>query len=167
MKNPWKIVSYIFVAVIAVVVLLLVVSVIPIPGNYKVLMVLSGSMEPVIKVGSIVTVKPRQEYKIDDIITFNLGSKAPTTHRIVDIEEESDKILYMVKGDANEDPDLEKVPKENVIGKVLFSIPFLGYALDFAKKPVGFLLLIWVPAIIVIWEEIRTIKNEIIKKKKA
>ena len=167
MKNPWKIVSYIFIAVIAVVVLLLVVSVFPIPGNYKVLVVLSGSMEPRIKMGSIVAVKPTNEYKINDIITFNSGGKTPTTHRIVDIEEESDKILYTVKGDANEDPDLEKVPKENVIGKVLFSIPFLGYALDFAKKPVGFLLLIWVPAIIVIWEEIRTVKNEIIKKKKA
>ena len=167
MKNPWKIVSYIFVAVIAVVVLLLVVSVIPIPGNYKVLVVLSGSMEPTIKVGSIVTVKPRQEYKIDDIITFNSGGKTPTTHRIVDIGEENEKTLYTVKGDANEEPDLKPVPKNSVIGKVLFSVPFLGYAVDFAKRPLGFVLLIWVPAIMIIWEEIRTIKNEIIKKKKA
>jgi len=82
-------------------------------------------------------------------------------------EEKGNTIFYTVKGDANEEADAEKVPRENVIGKVLFSIPFLGYTLDFAKKPVGFLLLIWVPAIMIIWEEIRTIKNEIIKKKKA
>lgn len=156
---------YFFIAFIAAIALLLIVSVFPIPGNYKALVVLSGSMEPMIKVGSVVIVKPSEDYKVGDIITFSKGSKTPTTHRIADIEQEESKVLYTVKGDANEDPDLEKVLKENVIGKVFFSIPYLGYPLNFAKQPIGFLLLVWTPAIIIVLEEINNIRAEIKKRK--
>jgi len=168
MKLAFKIIYYIFIAFVAAIAILLIVSVFPIPGNYKVLTVFSGSMEPKIKTGSIVTVRPANDYKVNEIITFNKEGNL-VTHRIIDIEEVKEKgntIFYTVKGDANEEADAEKVPRENVIGKVLFSIPFLGYTLDFAKKPVGFLLLIWVPAIIIIWEETGKIRKELKKSPK-
>ena len=163
MKNPWKIVSYIFIAIIVVIALLLVISVLPLPGNYKVLMVLSGSMEPAIKTGSIVAVKPSENYQINDIITFHSSkSETPVTHRIVNIKESNDTVSYKVKGDANEESDWEEVSKENVIGKVLFSVPFLGYVINFIQQPIGFALIVLIPAIIIIWQEVVKIKREIV-----
>ena len=72
---------------------------------------------------------------------------------------------YITKGDANNAPDQEEITKREIIGKVLFSVPYLGYAVDFAKKPLGFSLIIIIPASIIIFDEIKKIFGEIKKKK--
>lgn len=148
--------------------LLLLVSVFPIPGNIETKIVLSGSMEPAIKTGSIVVIKPEDNYEIGDIITFGKDTKKdiPTTHRIIKMRASSGEILYRTKGDANGDPDGRETNKKSVIGKVLFSIPYLGYILDFAKKPLGFMLLVGIPAGIIIIDEIKKIWMEVRRMKK-
>jgi len=160
-----KIIYYIFIASLTVIALLLIVSVFPITGNYKFFIVQSGSMEPAIKMGSVVMVKPEKDYKIGDVITFGPYSKkrAPTTHRIYDIKVQGGKPIYITKGDANNAPDQKEVRERDIVGKVLFSVPYLGYAVDFAKKPVGFMLIVIVPAIIIIYDEIKNIWQEIKK----
>ena len=162
MAKIFKIGYYILIGVIVAVALLLIVSVLPITGNYKVMTVISGSMEPKIKMGSVVVVKPAADYKIGDIITFGPYSKtkSPTTHRIYDIKVEGGQPVYITKGDANNAPDTREVSQKDVIGKVLFDVPYLGYAVDFAKKPIGFSLIIIVPAAVVIYDEIRKIYKE-------
>lgn len=112
-------------------------------------------------------VKPMEDYKIDDVISFGevTRTESPTTHRIYDMKVTEGKISYITKGDANNNPDQKEVPKNEVIGKVLFSVPFVGYAVDFAKKPIGFALIIIVPAAIIIGDEIRKIFGEVKKKK--
>ncbi|GAI45652.1 unnamed protein product, partial [marine sediment metagenome] len=146
--KPFKIIYYIFIAFIAAIAVLLVLSTFPIPGNFKVMTVLSGSMEPAIKMGSVVVVKPSDEYKIGDVISFGeiTRTKAPATHRIYDIKITEGQPVYITKGDANNAPDQREIPKREVIGKVLFDVPYFGYAVDFAKKPLGFALIIIVPA---------------------
>jgi len=160
-----KIIYYIFIASLTVIALLLIVSVFPITGNYKFFIVQSGSMEPAIKMGSVVMVKPEKDYKIGDVITFGPYSKkrAPTTHRIYDIKVQGGKPIYITKGDANNAPDQKEVRERDIVGKVLFSVPYLGYAVDFAKKPVGFMLIVIVPAIIIIYDEVKNIWQEIKK----
>jgi signal peptidase len=162
-----KVIYYIFLAFIAVIALLLIFSTFPIAGNFKIMTVLSGSMQPAIKTGSIVVVKPESSYKIGDVITFGPYSKKkpPTTHRIYDIEVTGGEPVYITKGDANNGPDTRKVAKKDIVGKVLFSIPFVGYVLEVAKKPVGFMVLIIVPAVIVVYDETRKIIEEIKKRK--
>ena len=152
---------------IILVVLLLIVSTLPITGNYKVMTVISGSMEPKIKMGSVVVVKPADDYKIGDVITFGIISKtkSPTTHRINDIRVIDGKPIYITKGDVNNAPDTREVQKKDVIGKVLFDVPYVGFAIDFAKKPIGFALIIIIPAAVIIFDEARKIYNEIKKKK--
>ena len=166
MRKIGKIIYYVFVAFLTVIALLLIVSVFPIPGNYKVMTVLSGSMEPAIKMGSIVVVKPVDDYKIGDIITFGPYSKKkpPTTHRIYDIEVVEGKPVYITKGDANNAPDNRKITKKDIVGKVLFDVPYLGYAVETARKPIGFVLLIIVPAGIIVYDEIRKIIKELKNK---
>jgi signal peptidase len=162
-----KIIYYIVIAFIVLVAILLIFSAFPIPGNYKVLVVQSGSMEPKIKTGSIVVVKPEKDFKIGDVITFGPYSKtkAPTTHRIYDVKVVGGETVYITKGDANNAPDTREIKKADIVGKVLFSVPYLGYAVDFAKKPIGFALLIIVPAALIIVDEIKKIYAEIKKKK--
>jgi len=161
--KPFKLIYYIFTIIIAAIALLLVVSIFPITGNFKVLTVLSGSMEPAIHTGSIVVVKPAKDYKINDIVTFgpNTRTKTPTTHRIFDIRVENGNPIYITKGDANDGPDAKEIQPREIIGKVLFSVPYAGYAVDTAKKPYGFVSIIVLPAMIIIIDEVWKIKGEI------
>jgi signal peptidase len=131
------------------------------------MVVQSGSMAPAIKMGSLVIVKPANDYKIGEVITFGPYSKtkAPTTHRIYDIKVVNGQPVYITKGDANNAPDTREITKRDVVGKVLFSIPYLGYAVAFAKKPLGFALIVIVPAVIIIVDEIKNIYKELKIKK--
>ena len=163
----FKIIYYVFIAFIGVIAGLLIVSIFPITGNIKFYIVQSGSMAPKIKVGSIVMIKPEKEYKIGDIVTFGRRTrlKEPITHRIYDIKVVEGKPQYITKGDANNAPDQKTISKKDILGKVLIDIPYLGYVVDFTKKPIGFLLLIIVPAGVIIGDEIKKIYEEIKKKK--
>jgi signal peptidase len=163
----FKIIYYLFLAFIVIVAVLLIVSVFPITGNYKLMIVQSGSMAPAIKMGSIVVVKPADDYKIGDVITFGpmTKTKAPTSHRIYDIKVVDGQPVYITKGDANNAPDQREITKREIIGKVLFDVPYIGYAVNFAKKPLGFALIIIVPAALIIFDEVKNIYNEIKKKK--
>ena len=165
----FKIIYYIVIAFIVAVALLLIVSILPITGNYKIMTVISGSMAPEIKMGSVVVVKPVSDYKIGDVITFGPYSKtkAPTSHRIYDIKVEGGAPVYITKGDVNNAPDSREIKKSDIVGKVLFSVPYMGYAVEFAKKPIGFALIIIIPAAIIVGDEIKKIYVEVKKKKTA
>ena len=167
MKKLSKIIYYIFIGCIAVIAVLLIISVLPIAGNFKVMTVLSGSMEPTIKTGAVVVVKPDSDYKIGDIITFGPNTKTQSlvTHRINDIKIVDGVLVYITKGDANNASDTKEIQNKDIIGKVLFNVPYVGYAVDFAKKPMGFALIIIVPAAVIVSDEIRNIWKEIIRLK--
>lgn len=113
------------------------------------------------KVGSIVMVKPTQEYKIGDVITFGkVGNrKTPITHRIAEIKVNSGTPIYFTEGDANRRIDQAVVRNEDILGKVVFIVPYIGYLVDFIKKPLGFVLIILLPLTVVIIEEINRIKR--------
>ena len=157
---------YFFVVLVAI---LLIFSAFPLPGNYRVMVVSSGSMEPTIKTGSVVVVKPEKSYKIGDIITFGPFSKnhPPTTHRIYDIKIAGSKTFYITKGDANNAPDQKEISQEDILGKVILIIPWAGYAIETVKKPIGFLCIIILPALIIIGQEIKKIIEEIKKRRKT
>jgi len=163
----FKVIYSIFIVFIVAVAILLIVSVFPITGNYKIMVVQSGSMEPTIKMGSLVIVKPESDYKIGNVITFGpvTKTKAPTSHRIYDIKVINGEPVYVTKGDANNAPDTTEIQKKDIIGKVLFSVPYIGYAVNFAKKPLGFGLIIIVPAALIIFDEVKNIFQEIKTKK--
>lgn len=164
----FKSIYYIFLLALIAIGGLFLVSVLPIPGNVDVKIVQSGSMEPAIKVGSVVVIKPSKKYDVNDVITFGKDTKkdVPTTHRIIDERVVSGTTLYTTKGDANEDKDIKEIRESEIIGKVLLSVPYLGYLLDFAKKPLGFALLIGIPAVIVVYDEVIKIWKEVKKIKR-
>ena len=145
--------------------ILVVFSFLPIPGNYKIFTVQSGSMEPTIHTGSLIFVKPQADYVVGDIITKRTDDpKVTITHRIVSKEEVNGKIAFDTKGDANNAPDGTKFTKEGIVGKMILDIPYIGYPDGYAKTTQGLILLIVIPAVIIIYDEMRKIKDEIAKK---
>lgn len=125
----------------------------------------SGSMEPAIKTGSVIFSFPSKSYNQGDIITFTPSgsSKNLVTHRIeakLYSDSPAKDPIYLTSGDANEDFDRWEVKNEQIVGKVALTIPYLGYLVDFAKKPQGFILLVIVPATIVIYEELKNLLKE-------
>lgn len=145
------------------------VSLLPIKGNYIVLTVLSGSMEPTIKTGSIVAIKPAPAYKTGDIVTYGaIGrNKIPITHRIREVKVINGKTFFATKGDANQTADSVDVPEDSVHGKVFLTLPYAGYAITAAQKPIGFLLIIAVPLSLIISEEVISIKKQLNKDKET
>ncbi|PIR43423.1 signal peptidase I [candidate division WWE3 bacterium CG10_big_fil_rev_8_21_14_0_10_32_10] len=139
--------------------------------NYRIFSVTSGSMKPSIKAGSLVVVVPKSNYSVKDVITFyqDKDLKKTITHRIIEKSEDKDNNLvsYKTKGDANEDKDIKSVSDSVVIGKVLFSLPYLGYPIEFSKTQMGFVLLVVIPATIIIYSELNNIKSELFKNKKT
>jgi len=162
----FKTLYIVFLGAFAMLALLLLTSIVPIPGNIETKIVQSGSMEPAIHTGSLVILRPEESYEVGDIVTFGRDDKdhVPVTHRIVEKETGDGAVTYTTKGDANEDPDPNTLRKNEVIGKVLFSLPYVGYLLDFAKTPIGFGLLIGIPALFVIYDEVLKIVAEVRKK---
>ena len=117
--------------------------------------VLSGSMEPTYKTGSIVYVKKvdYQTLTVGDPITFMLDEKNIATHRIVEIvpdEEEPDTVRYRTKGDNNDAVDGGLVHCKNVIGKPVFTLPYLGYVANYIQHPPGTYIVIAACAILLL-----------------
>ena len=138
----------------------------PVGGN-KSLIVRSGSMQPTIAVGDLITAKPQQEYKVGDIVAFKdpLKSSVIVTHRIIGQEVQNGKIYFKTKGDGNENADFTPVSKENVIGRADISIKGVGKLLAFTKTNTGFGAVVIFPALLVIVFEIINIFKEIKKQK--
>ncbi|MGN0375165.1 MAG: signal peptidase I [Butyrivibrio sp.] len=95
-----------------------------IPGifGFRFLRVVSSSMEPVISVDDCIVVKTikGESVQVGDIITFYSRDPVtygyPTTHRVEDIINSSDKIEFITKGDANNERDSYPVLEDNLIG---------------------------------------------------
>jgi signal peptidase len=165
--NLWQIINYGLSFVIFFFALLLLSSKLPIPGNLKTYSVMSGSMEPTIKTGSLVFIKPSSNYEVGEIVTFKNQEKAKETitHRIAEIETKEGERLFTTRGDANLTPDSKKITQGEIVGKVVYKIPYLGYPAAFAKTLPGLLIFIIIPALIIIYDEIFKIHREVLEIK--
>jgi signal peptidase len=162
----WPIVTgiiYLIVIVFAITALMSKFSI----GGIKLFTVQSGSMEPAIKVGSMVVTKSQDTYQVSDVITFKDREDAQktTTHRIVG-KEDTGIIRYTTQGDANDAADSNQVLPPQIIGKVIFKIPYFGYPVAFARTWPGVIILIIIPATIIIYDEVGNIRKEWRKRKK-
>lgn len=72
---------------------------------------------------------PPDEIERGDIIVFQSPGREPIIHRVIENNLNEGQVTFTTKGDAN--PviyDFERdVPEEDVIGKAIMRIPFLGY----------------------------------------
>ena len=138
-KRIWNWISSILVA--AVVLLAVALVGVRIVGLQP-YVVLSGSMEPTYPVGSLIYVKSTdyKQLKVGDPITFLVSEDTVATHRIIEVlpdEDDPNTIRYFTQGDANDAPDGSSVHYKNIIGKPVFSIPYLGYVSNYIQTPPG------------------------------
>lgn len=105
---------------------------VPMIFGYRPLVVLTGSMEPTIKTGSVLYYKkvPQEELKVGDPITFKINNQV-VSHRINNIINGE----YETKGDANDSPDPIKTKYQNILGKdAKITIPYAGYYVWFINQ---------------------------------
>jgi len=114
--------------------------------GYQLKTVLSGSMEPGILTGSIIAVKLAEDktnFKKGDVITFQEEENMLITHRITEVVKSGDSVLYRTKGDNNNAEDMNPVLSNNVVASYAgFTVPYVGYFLNFSQSKNGALLLL-------------------------
>lgn len=128
-------------------------------GNYYSFVVQSGSMEPAIMTGDIIIVHNKNNYYVNDVVTF-VNNERIITHRITEIIDENIGILYETKGDANRTGDEDLIVQEQIIGKVVFVLPKLGYFVSISKSKYGLIFLLLIPAFIFIVDELIKLKKK-------
>lgn len=116
--------------------MLVMALVLLIPGLFGIrpYVVYSGSMEPEIPTGAVVFTKEGEfSPKKGDIITFHNGDTV-VTHRVV----KKEKDIFITKGDANKTEDPVPAEASQIIGRVVFHLPYLGYVIHFLKARIPF-----------------------------
>lgn len=105
--------------------------------------IISGSMEPAYPVGTLVYTEPADgaALKSGDVAAF-WRDEDVIVHRVRENDEAEGSLV--TKGDANAEDDLHPVPYQNVLGKVVFSVPLVGYFLMALGSTEGMLLLGWI-----------------------
>ena len=133
-------------------------SVLSASGFVKARIVLTGSMEPTIKPGDIVLLAPtpRTQPKLGDVAAytarrFSGESVGIFTHRIIGGNPVDG---WIMKGDNNPSPDVQKPKAEDINGVVFFVIPWIGKLM--APK----MLMILIPIGVGIWLIIDTLKGD-------
>ncbi len=111
--------------------------------------VLSGSMEPRIETGSLSFINintPYEKILNFDIIAYRLGNNTLVTHRVVNKTNEG----LETQGDNNKTKDGIVTTKENYVGKNIFWIPKVGFALRALQTARGKIILITIIAFLIV-----------------
>ncbi len=155
MSSALSFLKWLVTSILIVLALFFLLSQFNLPGNYKIFLVQSGSMSPALKTGDMVIVKPISSYQVNDIITFNSHQNFTVTHRIIQTNNNG----FITKGDANSVTDQNQVNKSQILGKVFFTVPKIGYFIMFVKSLPGLITLIIIPSTLIIYQEFLEIKK--------
>lgn len=117
-------------------------------------MVLSGSMEPTIRIADIIISHRQEQYVKNDVATFYGEEGRIVTHRIASTLQENNQMRYITKGDANRSEDDASILQDAIIGKVIFVVPKLGYFVNFARSIPGLITLIIIPVLALVIDQI-------------
>lgn len=90
--------------------------------GYTARIVVSGSMEPEIKINSLTIIKKCniEDIKENDIVCFNFSQDV--VHRVIEVTtNDSGKTVLHTKGDANDEADSIEVYGDMIVGKVIYT----------------------------------------------
>lgn len=96
------------------------------------LTILSGSMAPTMPSGSLAVVRPvdATHARVGDVLTYQPVPDDPTlvTHRVVAVTRNArGEVSLVLQGDANSTPDEGPVRPEQVMGTVVYAVPYFGW----------------------------------------
>jgi signal peptidase len=131
--------------------------------HYQPLVIVTGSMQKTIPVGSLVvdrSVDP-EVLRVGDVISFEkpLGAHGIDTHRIVAIKDEHGGRLFQTKGDSNPivDPWLIRFDRGMTAHRMAFSVPYVGNALLVARSPAVRMALVAFASLVVLLSLLKAI----------
>ncbi len=105
--------------------------------------VASGSMEPSVSVSDFVMYQKQapSAYVPGDIVVYRhrMGDNEEISviHRIFSREGD----VIRTKGDANAAPDFWEISPEEISGRMVLRIPYVGIAVNFMKTPIGLVVI--------------------------
>ena len=115
----------------------------------------SGSMTPAIETGDVVVTEPIAPLsaRVGDIVTFRdpEGSGKLFSHRVQSIRPVGADVRFVTRGDANTSTENWNVPADGSVGKVLYTVPKIGYALMWTGTVPARIALIVIPALLLCW----------------
>lgn len=146
-------IRFIFITIIIVIIIAMFLI-----SGVRFLTVTGNSMNPEITQDDIVIVMPTdfKYLKIGDVITYRRNIKGDIfmfSHRIIDIGSG----IIKTKGDNMPEPDEYNIMPEDVIGKMIGKIPYIGYLIRFVHSAAGYLIFIFIPTLIIIIREVKKI----------
>lgn len=158
----FKYVFYLIISAVFIAVVLGILSPFDFFTRYNFMVISSGSMEPSIPMGDLVLVDTKiSEIRKNDVITFKdpQGGRFFFTHRIENIFEDNNGEYFIeTKGDANDSIDNWQLLPQDIYGSVKMAFPLVGYILEFTKTFAGFVILIIIPAVVIMANELAKIK---------
>lgn len=116
--------SVIILVIIVILAIWFALGVFPI----KPIAIATGSMSPQINIGDVAIIKKcgPNDVEVGDIIEYKMPDFT-VVHRIVEIKQENGRYYFATKGDSNDSRDKNLVTEDQLIGKCLFKIRYLGY----------------------------------------
>ncbi len=112
--------------------------------GFRIYKVMTGSMEPTIKISDTILIKKSNNYKKNDIVTYKDSSNEYVTHRIISVNNDS----IITKGDANNTED-NPIKEKEIIGKMIFKISMLGFIVYLLNKPIIWILVFIIGILII------------------
>lgn len=96
--------------------------------KYVPIAVMSNSMYPVFQRGDVLVYEKvdLKQLEVGNVLVFRLDDKI-VLHRIRKITWKNDKIYIITKGDNLKSPDPQITTNEDVIGRMIFKVPAIGY----------------------------------------
>jgi signal peptidase len=100
--------------------------------------ILTGSMEPSIKPGDLTIIRKCNidDIKVGDVVEYKLEDYH-VVHRVITVYNYYEGTVLITKGDANKNPDIKPVTSDQVIGKLEYTIPYIGYPAYLLKNIVN------------------------------
>lgn len=146
-----RLLSYAVLAILLAIAVLVATATLPVLFGYHTYVVNGGSMEPSLKSGSVAVARATSPFALEvgDIIARRESPDGPAVlHRIARITDDDIGRLLYTQGDANRTADPEPIMLLGTGDKVIYSVPYVGYILNFGRSTPGLVLLLGAPLVL-------------------
>lgn len=133
--------------------------------EYPAVIVKGKSMEPTYYEGDILFLQGVQDKNniiILDVIVFHnpYNWNDLIVHRVVEIKIINEQLFFITKGDNNLIKDQWHVQEENIVGRVLYKLPYLGAFVTAIQSPYGIATIFGLILFIIIIDVLYGYKNK-------
>jgi signal peptidase len=128
-------------------------------AGWKLHVVETGSMDPVIPKDALVLARPvaARDIAVGDVVGFpdQTGRERTILHRVVDVMDRGGTTFLRTQGDANQRPDAQPVSATAVESREVLAVPRLGSVARGLRGLTGWVVLAGVPLLLLVVAEVR------------